>query len=170
MTIQSINASLAASFANPSTDQGTDMKQSTQVVVRAPVFQSSIAGFSVYYAGKAHKFGQNKAAAQAFMATCKAPVAKTAPTQPVDVYQNADGSPTPRAQVDILAAENADLRQQLAMAKSLNAKMSAPKDFSALASDLREGLAMMDARKGSRTHKDGVVAINSIACILSNNS
>jgi hypothetical protein len=78
--------------------------------------------------------------------------------------------PTPREQLDILSAENNALRAELKMVKQLNAKMSAPKDFSSLASALREGLVMMDARKGSRTHKDGVVAINSIACIISNNS
>jgi hypothetical protein len=166
MALSNINAALNDSFN--STNQGTTMQPAT--VVRPPVFQSSISGFAVYHNGQSHKFGQNKAAAQAFMTQCKAPVAKTAPTQPVDAYQNADGSPTPRAQVDILAAENADLRQQLAMAKSLNAKLAAPKDFSALASDLRIALASMDARKGSRTYKDGVVAINGVACTLSNNA
>jgi len=149
---------------------------------RAPVFQSSISGFSIYYAGKAHKFGNNKVAAQAFMDSCKAPVVSTATeaeyeahlediaAEPQSPEQEAANEPTPREMLDILSAENADLREQLKMAKALNAKLAAPKDFSALASDLRQGLISMDARKDSRRHKDGVVAINSVACTLSNNS
>jgi hypothetical protein len=187
MTIQSINASLAASFANPSTNQGTDMNQSTQVVARPPVFQSSISGFSVYYDRKSHKFGKDKAAAQAFMTQCKAPVAKTAP---VAVKVEADGSPTPREMLEILDAENKDLREQLAMAKALNAKTLASHktlcdellkereqhtalivdhqntDYCELGYDLRAALSAMGARKGSRVYKDGVVAVNGIACQL----
>jgi hypothetical protein len=150
---------------------------------------TSISGSSVYYNAKSHKFGHNKAACQAFMtALCRK---HSAQFDALDIDHGNDTTdlegfshedinepsfepivegPTPREQLDILSAENNALRAELKMVKQLNAKMSAPKDFSSLASALREGLVMMDARKGSRTHKDGVVAINSIACILSNNS
>ncbi len=155
----------------------------------APIMNTSISGCSVYYAGKPHKFGHNKPACQAFMTALCAK--HSAQFDALDIDHGNDTTdlegfshedinepsfepivegPTPREQLDILSAENNALRAELKMVKQLNAKMSAPKDFSSLASALREGLVMMDARKGSRTHKDGVVAINSIACILSNNS
>lgn len=166
MSLSNVNAQLNDSF-----NSSEVAPMNTRTSTRPAVLNQSISGYKVYFGGKNAKFGNDVEAARAYVKACNAGI-NVAPTpKPVDAYQNADGSPTARAQVEILDAENKDLREQLAMAKALNAKMADPKDFSALASDLRSALLTFGhARKGSNPYKEAVMAMNVVACTLSNNA
>lgn len=156
---------------------------------RAPVFQSSISGFSVYYAGKARKFGMNKAAAQAFMATCRAPVVNTSTeaeyeahleainTEPQSPEQQEANAPTTREMLDILSAENAELREQFKMVKQLNNKLYDAQmkhlgdtETSNIGFDVRGQLKMLASapRRNDATYKRAIAALQGIATDLVN--
>tara|TARA_B110000211_G_C13858799_1_gene455527 strand:+ start:337 stop:738 length:402 start_codon:yes stop_codon:yes gene_type:complete len=131
----------------------------------------------------------NKAAAQAFMATCRAPVVNTSTeaeyeahleainTEPQSPEQQEANAPTTREMLDILSAENAELREQFKMVKQLNNKLYDAQmkhlgdtETSNIGFDVRGQLKMLASapRRNDATYKRAIAALQGIATDLVN--